>query len=86
MIHLSQPPPIPSIFPIGGLSDKGYSSMTLDDKRSSLIIGSQDSLDSLSKMKGGGSIVSPAAAADHRAPLRRPTKRPPSSKCSQSKA
>ena len=34
----------------GGMSDRGYSSMTLDDaKRASIIIGSQDSLDSLSK-------------------------------------
>ena len=32
------------------MSDRGYSSMTLDDaKRASIIIGSQDSLDSLSK-------------------------------------
>ena len=35
---------------VGGMSDRGYSSMTLDDaKRASIIIGSQDSLDSLSK-------------------------------------
>ena len=35
---------------VGGMSDRGYSSMTLDDaKRASIIIGSQDSLDSLSR-------------------------------------
>ncbi len=37
----------------GGMSDRGYSSMTLDDaKRASIIIGSQDSIDSLSKPHG----------------------------------
>ena len=42
--------------------------MTLDDnKRSSLIVGSQDSLDSLSKLKGGN-IVSPQ---ENKAQLRR---------------
>ncbi len=33
------------------MSDRGYSSMTLDDgKRSSMVVGSQESLDSLGKM------------------------------------
>ena len=31
------------------MSDRGYSSMTSEDKRSSMAIGSQDSLDSLNK-------------------------------------
>ena len=35
---------------IGGMSDRGYSSMTLyDAKRASMVIGSQDSIDSLPK-------------------------------------
>lgn len=35
------------------MSDRGYSSMTLDEagKRSSMVIGSQDSLDSINKLK-----------------------------------
>ena len=40
------------------MSDKGYSSMTLDDsKRTSLIISSEDSIDSLEKGKSVGSAA-----------------------------
>ena len=52
---------------LGGMSDKGYSSMTLEDaKRISVVIGSQDSLESLGKHRTILKSADPRHDPNHR--------------------